>query len=199
MMQRTNLILLLLIVAVLFGFYHFSYAGSPPSVELCLAGHIRSANCDATIRNFYQHEPAITQAALAEGIDPALLKAMVAVESRYNSQAVSPKGALGLMQVMPGTGSKLGVPSPSTELRHPGWNLAAGARYIAQMWMQFRDWRLALAAYNAGPGAVLAYRGIPPYPETVAYVQDVLHLYRAFKSVESEGGAAAAQGLQVLQ
>jgi soluble lytic murein transglycosylase-like protein len=66
-------------------------------------------------------------------------------------------------------------------LREPQWNLWGSARYLRQQWDTFQDWRLALAAYNAGPGAVRKYRGVPPYPETQKYVRDVLWVYQWLK------------------
>ena len=106
------------------------------------------------------------------GVDPDLIRAMVHTESGFNPGAVSPAGARGLMQLMPGTAQRLGV-NP----RDPHENLDGGARYLRRQYETFRDWRLALAAYNAGPGAVERAGGIPNYPETQQYVQRVLALY----------------------
>lgn len=93
-------------------------------------------------------------------------------ESRYCADAVSPQGALGLGQLMPGTARELGVdPLDPTE------NLMGAARYLRTQLDTFGDTPLALAAYNAGPGAVTTYRGVPPYPETQAYVREVSRLY----------------------
>jgi soluble lytic murein transglycosylase-like protein len=87
-------------------------------------------------------------------------------ESGWNHQAVSHKGALGLAQLMPGTAARLRV-DPSD----PAQNLEGGARYLKQQYSTFGDWRLALAAYNAGPAAVQKYGGVPPYAETRNYVK----------------------------
>lgn len=100
------------------------------------------------------------------GIPEALFLRLVNQESRWNPNARSNKGAMGLAQLMPGTARTLGV-NP----RDPVQNLEGGARYLRMMYNKFGDWRLALAAYNAGPGAVQKYGGIPPYRETRNYVR----------------------------
>jgi hypothetical protein len=161
-------------------------AGPKPEVylEKCLAGLVVSSVCSQTITDFWNHNPAITQAAVKNGLDPALMRAVVATESRFKQRALSPKGAVGLMQVMPDTGKQLGVFN-RVDLHSPGVNLDAGARYLVQMWQQFRNWDLAIAAYNAGPGAVTKYGNkIPPYAETQEYVVRVLAMYRLFKLSE---------------
>jgi soluble lytic murein transglycosylase-like protein len=114
------------------------------------------------------------------GVDPALVHALVFVESRYDPAARSPKGALGLMQLMPATASRYGEANP---LRSPEANLRAGTRYLKDL-LQMFDQRLelALAAYNAGENAVLRYGSrIPPYSETRAYVPAVLAKYREWR------------------
>ena len=111
----------------------------------------------------------IRAAAARHRIDPDLLAAVVAVESGFRPDAVSPVGAQGLMQLMPGTQSDLGVADPFD----PAVSLDAGARYLRSLADEFGT-VLALAAYNAGPGAVRRYRGVPPYPETRRYLRLVL-------------------------
>ncbi|WP_462324038.1 lytic transglycosylase domain-containing protein [Desulfoplanes sp.] len=107
------------------------------------------------------------------GVDEDLVQALAHVESRYDSQAVSRAGAQGVMQIMPGTQKDLGLDTPFD----PAANVEAGIRYFKQMLDRFGNTRLALAAYNAGPGQVDKYNGIPPFPETQKYVQDVLTMY----------------------
>lgn len=103
------------------------------------------------------------------GIPEDLFLRLVQQESGWNPKAVSHKGATGLAQLMPGTAQKLGV-----DINDPHQNLEGGARYLKMMHQKFGSWRLALAAYNAGPGAVEKHNGIPPYPETVNYVKAIL-------------------------
>ena len=105
------------------------------------------------------------------GIDPALLKGLVQQESGFDPNARSGAGAVGLTQLMPGTAAALGVTDPTD----PAQSLQGGARYLREQLDRFGgDERLALAAYNAGPGAVSKYGGIPPYAETQGYVNKVL-------------------------
>lgn len=112
--------------------------------------------------------PHAQEAARKYGIPEALFLRLVQQESGWNPNARSHKGATGLAQLMPGTAAKLGV-NPND----PVQNLHGGARYLRMMYNQFGNWRLALAAYNAGPGAVAKYGGIPPYRETVHYVRAI--------------------------
>jgi hypothetical protein len=113
------------------------------------------------------------RAAKAEGLDVHLLRAVAWTESRGHQNAVSPKGALGVMQLMPSTAAELGV-----DPLDPDANLHGGARYLARQLSRFQSVPLALAAYNAGPGAVLRWGGIPPYAETQAYVAQILSRYQ---------------------
>jgi soluble lytic murein transglycosylase-like protein len=104
-------------------------------------------------------------AARKHGIPENLFLRLVQPDSCWNPGAVSPKGATGLAQLMPGTAKMLGV-----DINDPEENLHGGARYLRRMYDKFGTWKLALAAYNAGPGAVDEHDGIPPYKETIAYV-----------------------------
>lgn len=113
-----------------------------------------------------QYLSAAKSAASKHGIPEDLFLRLVQQESGWNPHAVSPKGATGLAQLMPGTASKLGV-----DPTDPHQNLEGGARYLRMMYDRFGNWRHALAAYNAGPEAVAKYGGIPPYAETKNYVK----------------------------
>jgi soluble lytic murein transglycosylase-like protein len=118
----------------------------------------------------------VARVAREQQVDPALLHAVITVESGYNPNARSPKGATGLMQLMPDTAKRYGV----SDMLDPQENLRGGARYLRDLAAMFNNnLRLVIAAYNAGEGAVIrAGRAIPPYPETRAYVQRVLQHYQ---------------------
>ena len=121
----------------------------------------------------------INHAARQFDLDPALVRAVIHAESGFDARARSPKGAIGLMQLMPGTARRLGV----TNAYVPGRNIWGGAQYLAGLLAQFRnDVALAVAAYNAGPEAVQKYAGVPPYAETQVYVQRVKILHQRYKN-----------------
>ncbi|MBU4196594.1 MULTISPECIES: lytic transglycosylase domain-containing protein [unclassified Brevundimonas] len=118
---------------------------------------------------------AIATAAERHGLDPKLLHALVVVESAYRNEACSPVGACGLAQLMPGTAAELGV----RDRFDPAENLSGGAAYLARQMLRFGDLRLALAAYNAGPGRVARLGRIPDIRETQEYVVSVVDCYLA--------------------
>nr|WP_314710042.1 lytic transglycosylase domain-containing protein [uncultured Comamonas sp.] len=151
----------------------------------CLRGQTSAQYCKQILSNYWRHEQTIAAVAKHYGLEPALLKALVAVESNFNDKARSPADARGLAQVLPSTARGVGLQDPETNLYKPELGLAAGAAYLRQMWFEFSDWELALAAYNAGPGAVRKHKGIPPYKETQAYVPKVLGLYREFAKADA--------------
>lgn len=128
----------------------------------------------------------VAEAAARHRIDPKLLHALVVVESAYRPDAVSPAGAAGLTQLMPGTAGDLGV----ADRFDPAANLTAGADYLARQMLRFRDLRLALAAYNAGPERVARLGRVPRIAETEAYVAAVVECYLALtvgRSLRSRG------------
>jgi soluble lytic murein transglycosylase-like protein len=118
----------------------------------------------------------ITRAAIQAGLPPEIVHSIAKAESGYRVDAVSPKGAIGLMQLMPATAAELNV-----DPNDPAQNAEAGARYLRELLLKYendpRQVLKAVAAYNAGPGAVDKYHGIPPYPETIQYVNRVLKEY----------------------
>ena len=113
------------------------------------------------------------------GVNEALVKSIVKAESAFNPDAVSPKGALGLMQVMPGTALEMGL-----DASQPAQNLEAGARYLKWLLARYSKTKnglpRAIAAYNAGPGAVDKYHGIPRFRETQTYVARVLKYFKTY-------------------
>jgi soluble lytic murein transglycosylase-like protein len=121
----------------------------------------------------------IDTAARTYGHDADLLRAIIQVESGFDARAVSSKGAIGLMQVMPATAARLGLVDPGRTLFDPEANVRTGAHYLRQLMDTFSGRpELAVAAYNAGEGAVQRYDGrVPPFPETQAYVRDVMMAY----------------------
>ena len=125
------------------------------------------------------YEPLIRQAEARYQLPPRLLQALIWQESRFNPMAISPAGAAGLAQLMPGTARELGVSN-----RHdPAENIDGGARYLKQMLERFGGIHLALAAYNAGPGAVSRAGGIPKNRETPGYVKSVIDRWMAYSSI----------------
>ena len=116
-----------------------------------------------------QLDEIVEQSAAAYGVDPLLVRSVMQVESNYNPNAVSPKGAMGLMQLMPSTARQLGVTN-AFDVRQ---NIEGGVKFLRYLKSKFNDDRLVLAAYNAGEGAVKKHGWIPPYPETIDYVYNV--------------------------
>lgn len=120
----------------------------------------------------------VDQAAATHGLRPEFVRSVASAESAFRQSAVSPKGAIGLMQLMPGTANDLGV-----DPNDPVQNAHGGAKYLKELLLRYKDSkdpvRLALAAYNAGPGAVDRYGTVPPYRETRQYVERVLRKYLA--------------------
>ena len=159
--------------------------GTPPIQALAPPKHLAMLDKLPAYKANQKH---LQDAAKAHGVDYALLKAVSAAESGFNPNAVSPKGAIGLMQVMPATAERYGVVADKTrsveeKLADPRTNARTGARYLAYLLKLFPGRvELAVAAYNAGEGAVARYKQqIPPFKETQNYVKTVMQLYAAFK------------------
>jgi Transglycosylase SLT domain/Domain of unknown function (DUF4124) len=128
--------------------------------------------------NVRKFEPLVLEYAKKHGLEVALVKAVIAVESAYDPQAISPKGAVGLMQLIPGTAARYGV----TRRMEPKDNISGGTRYLRDLLDMFNgNLQLALAGYNAGEGAVIRYKHtIPPFPETQSYVKLVMQFQEYF-------------------
>lgn len=147
------------------------YSGSVKYTPKFKAGEEALAEAVPKFRGSYkgQYLEVAKAAARKHGVPEDLFLRLVQQESGWNPGAVSPKGATGLAQLMPDTARLLRV-----DINDPKENLEGGARYLAMMYRQFGDWRLALAAYNAGPKAVEKHGGVPPYAETRNYVKVIL-------------------------
>jgi hypothetical protein len=148
-----------------------------PRVYAPTVGRVRPARVNEGNRQRFT--PDINRIAAQHRLEPALLHAVISAESSYNPWAVSPKGAMGMMQLMPGTADRFGVGNPYDPIA----NMDGGARYLRWLLDQFNDTRLAVAAYNAGEGAVQKYGNqIPPYRETQGYVVKVLDYYQQYRT-----------------
>ena len=148
--------------------------------------------------NLKKFEPLLIQAAREFAVELPLLKAVMAAESGFNPGAISPKGAIGLMQVMPATAERYGLQgdhrkSLADKLADPKTNIRLGARYLRDLMRMFPDqMTLVLASYNAGEGAVQKYRNrVPPYPETQNYVKLVTQFYHLYKPAPARPDKAA--------
>lgn len=125
----------------------------------------------------------VNSASATYHLDPDLVNSVIHAESRFNAQAVSPKGARGLMQLMPGTAAQLGV----NDAFDPQANVTGGSRYLRELLERYHfDLIKALAAYNAGPQRVEQYRGVPPFRETRAYVARIVHDYNLKKIAQEK-------------
>lgn len=151
--------------------------------------------------NLKRYEPLLAQAAQDFSIEPALLKAIMAAESGFNPTAVSPKGAVGLMQLMPSTAQRYGLAADAKKsiqqkLTDPNTNIRLGARYLRDLRQLFPNKPdLVIASYNAGEHAVQRYKNtIPPFPETRSYVQLVTQFYRVYRPVPAPVAVSEALG-----
>ncbi len=184
------------------GAAHFATEKMDARYQLFLQGnHLHSSDLTtgpakpALLRYLSEHpnlkkfEPLLRLASDEFAVDPALLKAVMAAESGFNPGAISPKGAIGLMQLMPATAERYGLQGDKNKtveqkLTDPAINIRLGARYLRDLHRMFpNQQQLVLASYNAGEGAVQQYKNtIPPYPETRNYVQLVTQFYQLYQS-----------------
>ena len=161
------------------GVYHFSSIPLPgwKVFDLGTPGEQQPATAARAGRSEGQYRGIIRECAETYGVDAALVKAMIHAESAFNPGAVSPRGARGLMQLMPPTARRHGV----SNLHDPRQNIRGGVGHLRSLLDQFHnDVTLAIAAYNAGAGSVTRYGGLPPYRETRTYVARVLRLRREY-------------------
>ena len=155
------------------GVWHFTNINTDRRYTLYIKSY--ATNPVAYIK---EYGPIIEQASQKFSMETSLIKAVIKAESDFNSHATSKKGAQGLMQLMPGTAHEMDVQNPY----NPEENIFGGTRYLSMLLGRFdHNMELALAAYNAGPENVSAYKGIPPFPETKAFVKRVLKYYDQYK------------------
>ena len=159
------------------GVLHITNVPSNPSAKYVLIMKEKRVQFPKNI-DFRKYDKIIARVARENNLEAALIKAVIRAESNFDHRAVSHKGAKGRMQLMPQTASSLNV----EDVFHPDHNIEGGARYLRYLMNLYRgDMRLALAAYNAGEGAVAKYGDVPPYRETQNYVQRVMIFYDEFK------------------
>lgn len=158
------------------------WAVASPLSDCLLEFRIRTPACARQIVAFESSHLEVRDISGSVGIDPDLIRAVIAVESGYSDLKRADRGGIGPMQVTSIAAREMGINDP-TYLLSDTVNIRTGTLYLRKMMQRFGDWRLALAAYNAGPGAVQKHRGIPPYRETQDYVRQVLWWYLTLKSV----------------
>lgn len=154
------------------GVWHFTNIKTEPHYRLYLKTVNKMA--DQYIKDY---EKVIIKAAKKFGVEAPLIKAIIKAESDFDQKAISVSGAKGLMQLMPQTAMEMNVSDPLD----PRENIFGGTRYLSILLRHFGDISLAVAAYNAGPKNVEYFEGIPPFPETRAFVKRVLRYYRIYK------------------
>jgi len=157
------------------GVLHFTNTPTSNQYKVYMREPLRRPEAFYTVESY---DDVISEAARRNGLSSSLLKALIHVESYFNPRAVSKKGAMGLMQIMPENLQLLNINDPFD----PWQNIMGGATYLRAMLERFSgQLPLALAAYNAGPTAVEKYNDIPPYPETQNYVQKVMRFFHLYK------------------
>jgi hypothetical protein len=164
------------------GVIHLTNVPTNPDIKYDLILRERRVLFRVKPADITKYDDLISSASRKYNVDSALVKAVIKAESNFNHKAVSPKGARGLMQLMPATANSLEV----RDSFHPEKNIDGGVRYLRYLLNLFRgDLSLALAAYNAGEAAVTRYNySIPPFRETQTYVQRVLHYFAQYRSEE---------------
>ena len=181
--------------------YDSSKPGLQPRSDAAqgLSARTRTENFFEVSPRYKSVRPHLQKAAEKTGVDYDLLKAVIAVESGFDAEAVSPKGAVGLMQLMPATAERFGVAASKQrtmqqQLADPSVNIPAGARYLSYLMGLFPDrLDLVLAAYNAGEGAVKKYgKAVPPYKETLNYVKAVTGIYEQLQAANPLAGRVAS-------
>jgi Transglycosylase SLT domain/Domain of unknown function (DUF4124) len=168
------------------GIVHFSNVPADGRYRLLIAApHHRAGQAKNWLMKSATYDSLIENAAFANTVNPALIRALIVVESGFNPRAVSKRGAIGLMQLRPETARRYGV----SNIYDPAQNIRAGTRYLSDLMTLYdSDTELALAAYNAGEAAVARYGGhIPPFKETQEYVPSVLKIYHALVAQEAAG------------
>jgi len=160
------------------GILHFSNVRDDSRwVPLAVPSSVKARVLDAR-NQAYPFSVIVSVQALLHGIDAALVRAIIKVESDFDPQALSRKGAMGLMQLLPETAQRYG----RVDLYEPDANIRVGVQHLKRLMAQFRnDLRLTLAAYNAGAEAVAKHGGIPPFPETIEYIGRVLRHYQSYR------------------
>lgn len=155
------------------GVWHFTNISTDRPYHLYMRTYQKKP--DAFIKKY---DGIIHQASRRFGMDPDLVKAVIKAESSFDHRAVSRKGAKGLMQLMPDTADKMEV----NNTFNPAENIFGGTRYLGMLMDRFNNnTKLALAAYNAGPDSVEAYKGVPPFPETRTFIKRVLKYYKEYR------------------
>jgi len=156
------------------GVWHFTNIKSDKRYRIFIKSPQKNS-----VKFIAEYNDIIRQASKRFEIDPHFIRAIIKAESGFDHKATSSKGAQGLMQLMPGTANDMAVEDPFD----PEENIFGGARYFSLLLKRFKnDKILALAAYNAGPEAVESYKGVPPFPETKAFVKRVMDYYETYNS-----------------
>lgn len=174
LMKKTSSGTLILCLLMLFSFSSSSYAaaGNKKTIKVCNGGNLKTLE-----RKLTRYRKIMTKYSQKYDVSEALIKAVITAESCFNERALSPKGAQGLMQLMPGTARRFGI----SNSYDPDANIRGGTRYLKYLLNYYDEYMIdAIAAYNAGEGAVDKYKGVPPYNETIQYVAKVDSLYKLY-------------------